>query len=352
MTLAQAPVFSTIGTAGRLPRGRSGPKAPRKPGESENDLCRENRARGKIPRMSACIQAERLTKRYGSVTAVQDLSFEVQTGEIMGLLGLNGAGKSTTLYMLTGLVAPTSGSVSLFGKPLDRQFLNVAARMGVLVERPVFHDYMSARDNLALCARLAGREASLDRALDRVGLLGVAGRRVGTFSMGMRQRLGLAQALLLDPELLVLDEPANGLDPEATQEIMRLLRQLSEEKHVTVLVSSHMLHEAETLCDRVAVLHEGRLVACDKTQSVLSFDESRVEVLMDAPEAAAKRLQTQPWVASVEFEKGRLAVLLREPNAHQLIAFLVSAGYRLAAVIPRRRTLQDYFMELLHKEEK
>ncbi|MCX5757930.1 MAG: ABC transporter ATP-binding protein, partial [Candidatus Hydrogenedentes bacterium] len=285
--------------------------------------------------MSACVQAERLTKRYGAVLAVQDLSFEVQTGEIMGLLGLNGAGKSTTLYMLTGLVAPTSGTVSIFGKPLDRQFLDIAARIGVLVERPVFHDYMSARDNLSMCARLAGREATVDRALDRVGLRGVSGRRVGTFSMGMRQRLGLAQALLLDPELLILDEPANGLDPEATQEMMRLLKRLSEESQVTILMSSHMLHEAETLCDRVAVLHEGRLVACDKTQSVLSFDETHVDVLMDAPEAAAKRLQGQPWVASLEVDAGRIAVTLREPNAHQLIAFLVTAGYRLTAVIPR-----------------
>lgn len=298
--------------------------------------------------MSACIQAEHLTKRYGAVLAVQDLSFEVQTGEIMGLLGLNGAGKSTTLYMLTGLVAPTSGTVSIFGKPLDRQFLDIAARIGVLVERPVFHDYLSARANLALCARLAGRGVTVDRALERVGLRDVAGRRVGTFSMGMRQRLGIAQALLLDPELLILDEPANGLDPEATQEVMRLLKQLSEESQVTILLSSHMLHEAETLCDRIAVLHEGRLVACDKVQSVLSFDETHVDVLMEAPEGAAKRLQGQPWVASLEVDVGRLSVTLREPNAHQLIAFLVTAGYRLTAVIPRRRTLQDYFMDVLH----
>lgn len=298
--------------------------------------------------MSTCIQAERLTKRYGAVLAVNDLSFEVQTGEIMGLLGLNGAGKSTTLCMLTGLIAPSSGAVSIFGKPLDRHFLEIAARIGVLVERPVFHDYMSARDNLAACARLAGRDVTVDRALDRVGLLSVAGRRVGTLSMGMRQRLGIAQALLLDPELLVLDEPANGLDPEATQEIIRLLKRLSEESQVTILLSSHMLHEAEALCDRVAVLHEGRLVACERTQSVLSFDETHVDVLLEAPESAAKRLQTQHWVVSTEVDVGRISVTLREANANQLIAFLAAAGYRLTAVIPKRRTLQDYFMDVLH----
>ena len=299
--------------------------------------------------MGNCIQTSHLTKRYGKVLAVDDLTLEVQTGEVMGLLGLNGAGKSTTLYMLTGLVGPTSGDATIFGKELHRHFLSIAPSMGVLVERPAFYDYLTARDNLKLSARLARRNVTVDRALDRVGLLSAGRKKVGTFSTGMRQRLGLAQALLLEPSLLILDEPTSGLDPEATRDMLALLRQLADEAKVTILVSSHMLHEVGQLCDRVAVIHEGRLISCDRTDALLSYDERRVEVLLDAPESAAKRLAGLPWIESVEIRPGRLDVVLREDNVHQLTAFLVTAGYRLTGVIPRQRTLEDYFLKALKR---
>jgi len=299
--------------------------------------------------MGNCIQTSHLTKRYGKVLAVDDLTLEVQTGEVMGLLGLNGAGKSTTLYMLAGLVGPTSGDATIFGKELHRHFLSIAPSMGVLVERPAFYDYLTARDNLKLSARLAQRDVTVDRALDRVGLLSAGRKKVGTFSTGMRQRLGLAQALLLEPSLLILDEPTSGLDPEATHDMLALLRQLADEAQVTILVSSHMLHEVGQLCDRVAIIHEGRLISCDRTDALLSYDERRVEVLLDAPESAAKRLAGLPWIESVEIRPGRLDVVLREDNVHQLTAFLVTAGYRLTGVIPRQRTLQDYFLKALNR---
>jgi ABC-2 type transport system ATP-binding protein len=295
--------------------------------------------------MGCCVKTSKLTKRYGNTLAVDEVSFEVESGEVLGLLGPNGAGKSTTLYMLAGLVPPTAGTVSIFGKDLRRDFLDIAARIGVVVERPAFYDYMPARDNLLLGARLAGRDVTVDRVLDQVGLLEVGARRVGTLSLGMKQRLALAQALLLDPELLILDEPANGLDPEAGQEAFHLLRRLADEAKVTVVISSHMLHEVEALCDRVAVLDQGRLVACDRTEALLSYDQRHVEVLIDAPESAAKRLREQGWVESVEVRSGRMDVVLQEPNAPQLAAFLVSAGYRVAGMIPRRRTLRDYYLK-------
>jgi ABC-type multidrug transport system ATPase subunit len=299
--------------------------------------------------MGVCIQTSHLTKRYGSILAVSDLTLDVQTGEIMGLLGLNGAGKSTTLYMLSGLVRPTSGSIHVFGKELRQHFLSISPLIGVLVERPAFYDYLTARENLKLSARLARREVTVDRALDRVGLLSSGRRKVGGFSTGMRQRLGLAQALLLEPSLLILDEPTSGLDPEATGEMLALLRQLAEEAQVTILVSSHMLHEAEGLCDRVAIIHEGRLLSCERTDALLSYDERHVQVLVDAPESAAKRLSGQPWLESVEVRAGRLEVVLREENAHQLAAFLFAAGYRVTGVIPRQRTLQDHFLKALSR---
>ncbi len=297
--------------------------------------------------MNACVQITSLSKRYGSVAAVQDLSIEIQSGEVLGLLGPNGAGKSTTLYMLAGLVRPTSGHIAIFGKELHRHYLDIAPSVGVMVERPALHDYLSVRDNLLLSARLAGRQVTVERTLEMVGLRTVASRRVRTLSTGMRQRLGLAQALLLEPALLILDEPANGLDPEAAQEVLALLRQLADEANVTILISSHMLNDVEQLCDRIAILHEGRLAACDRTDNLLSYDQTQVQVLLDAPEAAAKRLLEQPWIESLTVGPGRIDVVLREPNPHQLIAFLVTAGYRLAGVTPKRRTLHDYFMETI-----
>lgn len=298
--------------------------------------------------MAACVQTENLAKCYGSIVAVSGLTMSVREGEVFGLLGPNGAGKSTTLYALCGLIPPTSGSISLFGKDLRRNFLEVTSRMGVMVERPSFYNHLSAKRNLQLLARLSRKEVTVDRALDRVGLLHLGGRKVGAMSHGMRQRLGLAQALLTEPDLLILDEPTGGMDVESTQEILRLLRFLADEANVTIIFSSHMLHEVEVLCDRVAIMNQGRLLACEDTDRLISYDMSRADVLVDAPEAAAKRLAEQPWVESATLQPGRVSVTLNGATIHQLTTFLAGAGYRISGVIPRRRTLQDYFVKVLH----
>lgn len=298
--------------------------------------------------MAVCIQTSRLTKRYGTTVAVDDLSFEVQSGEVMGLLGPNGAGKSTTLYMLAGLVRPNSGKITVFGKERHKNFLEIARRMGVVVERPTFYDYLTARENLLLFAKLAGQDVTVDRALDLVGLLEVGRKKAGALSMGMRQRLGLAQAILTEPELLLLDEPVSGLDPEAAHEVLGLLRRLADESKITIVYSSHMLDDVELLCDRITIIDKGRLVACDKVDTLLSYDQGHVEVLVDAPEAAAKRLDEEAWVESVQVWPGKIEVKLAKPNVHQLAAFLVGAGYRVSGIIPRRKTLRDYFLRVLN----
>ncbi len=298
--------------------------------------------------MATCIQLSSLTKVYGSVVAVSGLSFEVEAGEVVGLLGPNGAGKSTTLQMISGLVRPTSGTVSLFGRDLHKNFLEIAPRMGIVTERPSFYDSLSARRNLMVLAQISGREITVDRALDLVGLLNCAGRKVGTFSHGMRQRLSLAQALLGEPELLVLDEATTGLDAETAQDILKLLRRLATQARVTIVYASHQLHEVEALCDRVAILNKGRLIACERTEALVSFDQSQVEVLVNSPEAAVKRLAEQDWVESAELTGSRLRVRLAGGTIHQLTVFLVSQGYLISGVIPQRRTLQDYFFKVLN----
>jgi len=297
--------------------------------------------------MSACIEAKNLTKCYGPLVAVGGVSIEVQTGEILGLLGPNGAGKSTTLGLFSGLIRPSEGSISIFGKDVRRDFLPIANRMGVLLERPLFYGHLSARRHLLLLARLARQSVNVDRVLDRVGLLSDAKKPVRTFSTGMRQRLGIAQAMLTDPELLILDEPTNGLDVDSARELRTLLRFLADEAKVTIVISSHLLSEVEELCERVAVLNRGRLIACEDTDRLLSYDASHVDVLIDSPEAAARRLLEEDWVAKCTPHANRIEVRLRDDNIHQLTSFLIQNGYVLSGVIPRKRTLSDFYSQVL-----
>ncbi len=299
--------------------------------------------------MASCIRLENLTKTYRSTIAVNDLSLEIEQGEVFGLLGPNGAGKSTTFHLMCGLTRPTSGTISIFGKELHANFLEIAPRMGVLVERPAFYEYLTVSKNLGLLARLSGKDVTIDRTLDLVGMLHMADQKVGTLSTGMRQRLGLAQAFLMEPELLILDEPTSGLDPEQCEEITRMLRRLADDANVTIVLSSHTMEEAEALCDRVAVMNEGRLITCNETEALISYDKTHLEVLMDNPETASRKLIEEDWVDSVEMKRGKLIVRLHEPNPHRLNTFLLSAGYQVSGMIPRRRTLQEYFLKALNK---
>ena len=299
--------------------------------------------------MPPAVALNNVTKCYGSTVAVNNLSLEVERGEIVGLLGPNGAGKSTTLLMMTGLVRPTSGSVSVLGKDPRRKFVEIAERVGILFERPTFFDHLNVEKNLEIAARLCGQVVSLDRALDRVGILSLAHQRVGTLSAGLRQRLAISMALLTEPELLILDEPTSALDPEYVQETISLLRQLAHEGDVAVVLTSHIMSEVEVLCDRVAILNHGKLLSLDHTDTLLSYDRSVIEVLIDAPEAAARRLENETWIESVELRTGKIIVRLRDENPHQLNAFLIGAGYQLHGLIPQRRTLHEYFLKAINQ---
>ncbi len=298
--------------------------------------------------MAEFVSFKNVTRKFGRRAAVSDLSLNIEQGEVFGLLGPNGAGKSTALYMLAGLTRPTSGTISVFGRDLHRNFLEIAPRTGVLVERPTFYEHLSVEKNLEISCRLARKNVTIDRALHMVDLLHMAHQKAGNLSMGLRQRLGLAQAFLTEPELLILDEPTNGLDIEQAHEIRDLLRRLADEASVTVILSTHLMREVESLCDRVAVLNEGKLIDCAKTDTLISFDVANVEILIDAPEAAARRLREEEWVDSVEAKPGRLYVRLQDQDSHHLNAFLLGAGYKITGVLPRRRTLQEYFLKVLN----
>ena len=298
--------------------------------------------------MAACIELDNVTKSYGSTVAVSRLTLEIENGEIFGLLGPNGAGKSTTMHLLCGLVRPLSGTVTVFGKNLQEQFLEIIPRMGVLLEKPAFYNRLTVQKNLMLLCKLTRRNVTIDRALDLVDMTYLADERVSDLSSGMQQRLGLAQAFLTEPELLLLDEPTSSLDVEHAQEMLVLLRRLADEAGVTIVFSSHLMHEVENLCDRVAVINRGRLVACEKTDALLSFDRATIDVVLDSPEAASKRLAELDWIRSVELQPGRLVVRLEDPQPHRLNAYLVEQGFQIHALTPRRQTLQEYFLKALN----
>ncbi|MCA9512667.1 MAG: ABC transporter ATP-binding protein, partial [Myxococcales bacterium] len=267
--------------------------------------------------MTLAVDAERLEKRFSSFVAVEDVSLRVEAGEIFGFIGPNGAGKTTTLRMLLGLVAPTRGSVSLFGHDVARDFKAAIANVGALVEGAAFHPFLSGRDNLRAFGCLTGGapRARVDEVLDAVGLLARADDRVKGYSQGMRQRLGIALALLEAPRLLVLDEPTNGLDPQGTREVRDLVRRVRSERGTTVLLSSHLLAEMEQICDRVAVIAGGRILREGTLEEIVGRDAERVEIGVadgreeDAARVARARSATDVSVlrrGRIEFARGAL----------------------------------------------
>jgi len=303
------------------------------------------------------IQIENLTKRFGRKTVVAGLSFSVPAQTLFGFLGPNGAGKSTTLYMLLGLVRPTSGVIRIFGQSI--RSVAVRRRVGSLIETPAFYGYLGGRKNLELLGRLTATasRAEIDAALDTVGLLDRGHDKVSTYSDGMRQRLGVAQALLHKPDLLILDEPTNGLDPEGNRDLWRLLRRLVRERGLTALVSSHLLSEVEEYCDLVCVIDEGRQVACDTVENLLTFPTCVLDLVF--PEetmlgAARRCFERTDWVRVLDGalpSAGRaLRVEIDRPPA-EISRLLRKNVVDVEALIPVRRTLKEFFLTLTAKSD-
>ncbi len=296
-----------------------------------------------------------LTKRFGARVAVDRLDLEVRAGDIFGFLGPNGAGKTTTIRMLLRLIRPSAGEIHLFGEPLERRPLELLARVGAIVEEPAFYPYLSGRENLAVFAALLGGvpRARIEECLALVGLAERGGDRVAHYSQGMRQRLGIAQALLGHPKLVFLDEPTNGLDPPGIEEVRRLLRRLAREEGVTVFVSSHLLHEVELLCNRVAILDRGRLVVQGEVRELLEVERVRLEIELESLEPALPVLVRLGWLspaAASRAEGRRIAFECPRSAVPEIAAALVETGARVLALVPRRPTLEEYFRERLPRE--
>ena len=294
----------------------------------------------------AIVEVDGLWKTFGEVSAVEDLTFTVERGQVYGLLGPNGAGKTTTLRVLMGLERPSRGATRLFGetvKPSSKQLL----RVGAMVEQAAFIPHLSGLRNLRLWWEATGarmKDADLDGALAVAGLEGAINRQVRTYSQGMKQRLGFARLLLARPELLVLDEPTNGLDPGEIREIRELIARLSAHG-ATVLLSSHHLTEVEQVCSHVIVMNHGRLVA-DGTVSDLIGTAGSVYVEVDDRERARALLSNLAGVAKVQTQGDGLVIELHDGHRSDIAAALVGAGFRLETIMPTQR-LEDAFLELL-----
>ena len=298
------------------------------------------------------IETHGLTKRFGSQFAVHDLDIAVPRGSIFGFLGPNGSGKTTTIRMLLGLATATSGEIRMLGSAMPHSLQQVLPRVGALVEGPAMYPFLSGRANLARLdsadrhASSRTRMARVDAALDRVGLTHAAGKKAHAYSLGMKQRLGIANALLMPRDLLILDEPTNGLDPQGTREVRNLVRSFAAEG-TTVFVSSHLLAEIEQTCSHVAVMSAGRLVAQGLLDDVRAEGATRVEVR--TPDLAQAREVLQRWGLEVQtgpIDSSLTAVLTTSIPVERLSEALVTAGVRLRGFTAEGASLEDRFVAL------
>ncbi len=297
------------------------------------------------------VEASGLVKRYGETIAVRDVDLAVERGSVFGALGPNGSGKSTTVRMLLGLARPDAGNVRLFGEPLAGHEPRLLRRVGAVVESPAFVPYLSGRDNLRLLelyVPAAGREG-IEAVLRRVHLEDAAHRRFKTYSLGMKQRLGIAAAILHNPELIILDEPTNGLDPQGTLEVRALIPELAREGR-TVVLCSHLLHEVEQVCDSIAIFQRGRIIASGTTAEITGAASS-LEVAAPDVEIALKLFAQSPWAGRVRVE----AELLRIENAGgegaSVNAFLASHGVYVSLLRPRHQSLEEAFLDITREDD-
>ncbi len=292
------------------------------------------------------LQTEGLSKKFGTRWAVKDLNLDVRAGEVFGFLGPNGAGKSTTIRMILTLLAPTAGIVRIFGKEVRGNRASILSRVCGIVEKPDFYLFLSAYKNLELLGSLSRKitRDEIQESLEIVGLKSRADDKVKTFSHGMKQRLGIAQAILTKPDLVILDEPTSGLDPQGMKEVRELVLKLSKEHGTTVFLSSHLLTEVEAVAKRMAVLNHGELIAQGDVAELLNSGSAYYSIQAAPQEKAIDVLSRVPWVEVVATGNG-IDVRLDSGRAAELNRLLVTSGVDVSA-FAAKRTLEDYFLKI------
>jgi len=298
----------------------------------------------------AVLEARELTKFFGEIEAVKDLSLTVNRGDIYGFLGPNGAGKTTSIRMMLGLIKSTRGVSRVFGHDIHAEFKSAIPNVGAMVEGPAFYPYMSGRRNLRILGRLSGGvpEERIDEVLDLVGLKKRGNHKVKGYSQGMRQRLGIAMALLHNPPLLILDEPTNGLDPQGMREVRNLIRRVRDEENVTVFLSSHLLGEMEMICDRISIISNGAIIK-EGWMDELVGSGSDVVVVNVSPHESKECMEflKDKFNASPEMVRQGVIEFNRDDvQTYDLNKALIEAGFRVSSLTTRRRSLEEYFVEL------
>lgn len=295
------------------------------------------------------IEVRGLTKKFGSLTAVNNLDLNVYRGDVFGFLGPNGAGKSTTIRMLLSLIKPTSGEMKIFGKSITKDRKEIFSKIGAIVEKPDFYLYLSAYKNLEILGKLSGADTSKKKIMSMLELVGLEKRyksKVKTYSHGMKQRLGLAQALLHDPELIILDEPTTGLDPQGMKEIRDLIIYLSREKGKTIFLSSHILHEVELIATRMIIISKGTAQVEGTVEELLKSEKVVVTFEVDKIEDAMRTVNESKWKEDFKStSKSEINFELTKNEIALLNKYLIEKGILVSAVVPVR-SLEDYFLRI------
>lgn len=298
--------------------------------------------------MEYVLEVSNLSKSFDSKKVVHDVSFKIEAGDIFGFLGPNGAGKTTTIRMMLGLIFPDKGSVKINGFDVFGDFKQAIGKVGAIVETPQFYPYLTGYQNLSLIANLHPQltKARVHEVLDMVGLSQRAKDKVQTYSLGMKQRLGIARALLNYPTLIFLDEPTNGLDPQGMKEIREMISQLASEQNITFFISTHLLHEVEQICNKVAILNRGKLISQGSVKELLGKDSETVEVRTKDIERALNIINKIGYVKSVQHSQGGLQVELDKGYSGFLNQLLVAQNIMVEYIVPHKQTLEHFFIEL------
>jgi ABC-type multidrug transport system ATPase subunit len=294
------------------------------------------------------IKVQALSKSFGALKAVDQLSFEVEAGQVYGFLGQNGSGKSTTIRMLLSLIHPSEGHIEIFGQSLTANRSAILEQVGAVIERPDLYPYLTAKEHLTLFAKLRKQPvtaAKIEATLAQVGLLNRANDKVQTYSLGMKQRLGIGIALLHDPALIILDEPTNGLDPQGIADIRELIKSLSKEQGKTVLVSSHLLSEIEQIATHILIIHQGKKMAEGSTSTLLDPNKTIVQIKTLDDQAAKQKLMGSIYQSNVLDRSEGLYLTIPQLNIPALNTFLVSENIALLS-LEAKNSLEDYFLQL------
>lgn len=299
--------------------------------------------------MPFILQTNRLSKKIGSKMLVTDVDIHIRKGEIYGFLGPNGAGKTTVMKMITNLWKPASGTIELFGERLTPKSYDVLKRMGSIIEFPVFYDHMTGRENLQLHCEYMGyyNTGSVENAMQMLNLTDSADQPVRNYSLGMKERLGIARAVMCKPELLILDEPTNGLDPAGMKQIRDLLKMLSSEYGITIMISSHILSEVESIADTVGIIHHGRMMKEIRMQDIEETNLNYVEISVTDENKAAYVLAEMLKLHNFkEFDNGKIRIYDHSVSTQQLTKTLALNDVEVMGIGKKAETLEDYFLKL------